>query len=336
MFEIYGQDEVAAQMKVVASSPVHSYIFSGPRSFPAIGAGGEAPMSLLRAAACEFAANLFSENSEEDMEMARKGQHINLRFIEPEGRSFRVADADLVIEEIYLMPRKLKNGISRKVVVCDYFHTADEAVQTRLLKVIEEPPESSILILLTEEKLPATIVSRCMEINFSPVPKALVKKYLAERNVKEEHLEMLSEAAGGDLGQAHFLALNDTYDRRFQIWGDLPNNLTASGSAIVNQVQKVKDFLDEMNEELEELFKSDESIKREKRRIRDLEIRFGLFILQKYFHQQLLENSRNVGNNLLDFQIAQKIKSLNDALSSLDRNPNENTFLSNLFFKLVA
>lgn len=337
--------EALFQIKNAAKSGIHSFIFSAPPSFPQIdGLSDEAPTPLLKLAACEFAAEAFAEYGEEHIEMARQGHHTNLRFIAPEGRSFLVADADAVIKEIYSTPR---GGFKKKIVVCEQFHTADESVATRLLKVIEEPPATAVLILLTEAALPETIVSRCVEIHLSAVRKTVVQKYLQENGVAEQHLEMLSEAAAGDLGRAHFLALNESYDRRFEIWGAIPQSLEGnlSGSSVARQVKLVREFLDELNADLTEQFKSDESLKREKRRIRDAEIKFGLFVMEKYFHSQLIVDlEADVDQNLLSAtgkdtagkKAAEKIKSLNKASRLLEGNPNEITLLSNLFFDLAA
>lgn len=328
--EVLGQ--TLGQIKTAAVSNIHSFIFSGPPSFPRIdGLTEDAPTPLLRLAAYEFAAELFAEYGDEHSEMARQGIHENLRFIEPEGKSFLVADAEAVISEIYSTPR---NGFKKKVVVCSQFHTADESVATRLLKVIEEPPPSAILILLSEATLPETITSRCVEINVSPVPQVVMRKYLQENGVAEEHIEMISDIAAGDLGRAHFLTLNESYDRRFEVWGSIPESLGAenlTGAIVTNQVKLVREFLDELNANLSESLKSVETLKREKRRIRDMEIRFGLFLMERYFYQQLIENM-----NENTQKVSEKIKSINEASRLLHGNPNEVLLLSNLFFELAA
>lgn len=320
--EIFGSS--LSQIKAAASSPVHSYIFSGPPSFPLLeGLGDEAPAPLLKTAACEFAAELFAQYGQEHSDMARQGHHTNLRFIKPEGRTFRVADATAVIDELYTTPR---GKFSKKIVVCEQFHTADNSVATRLLKLIEEPPDSAILILLTEDELAETIASRCLRIDFSSIPKSVIMQYLQELSVPDEHLEMLSDMAGGDLGKAYFLALNESYNRRFEIWGSIPESLQSSsmtGSAVAKQVKLVQAFLDEMVEGLSDT----EEFKREKRRIRDTEIKFGLFLMQRYFHDQILGATGN------DFS---KVKRLSEAAYTLDRNPNENAFLADLFFDIAA
>ncbi len=360
------------QIKVAVESPVHAYIFSGPPSFPSLTQEAHpqevetlTPAPLLQTAAYEFCAQLFSAYGIEHEEGARKGLHVNISLISPEGRTFRVADASRVIDEVNSMPRKLKgesNIAPKKVVICDQFHTADESVATRLLKVIEEPPPSAILILLTEEKLPDTIVSRCYEINFSSAPSEVVRQYLSdEHEVPDEHIETLVDASGGDLGKANFLA--NSYERRLEIWGQLSdrslgNDASYNGSAVISRVQLVKDFLDEMNESLSATHISEEALKRQKRKLRDTEIRFGLFILQRKYRQQLLNNSSGAKsssddlsndnlnkdelnkselkeNNDRHLALIKKVERLTEASNQLERNPNESIFLTNLFYDLI-
>ena len=61
------------------------------------------------------------------------------------------------------------------------------AVAPKLLKTIEEPPAPTIFVVLADDVPPelVTIVSRCVRIDFGPVPAALVEATLVAEAVEE-------------------------------------------------------------------------------------------------------------------------------------------------------
>ncbi len=336
-------------MVELAKSPVNAYIFSGPPAFPSIGAnigsnigadleedtgelGDLAPPPLLRYAAVKFAASLFDASGSIEY-------HPNFRLIEPEGRTFRVEDVEAVIREAHISPL---NPQEKKIIVCDRFHTAVEGVSTRLLKVIEEPPEHTILILLAEDQLPLTIVSRCIKMEIPPLPQNKVLEYLeAEQSgagangTTAAQNELIARAAAGDLGRAHFFIHSGHAQKRIELWDQVYEVLEygpSAGAVIAEQTAVVRDFLDEVLEGLESKAKSDDSLKREKRRIRDTEIRFGFGLLASRYHRALIGDA---DPSTTITSAAAKIKALNQAGNSLGRNPNEPALFTDLFFNLA-
>ena len=67
-----------------------------------------------------------------------------------------------------------------KVIVCDRFHTAEPEAVASLLKTIEEPPPTAMIVLLSEEIPPdhTTVASRCVIVEFDPVPDDDVRRIL--------------------------------------------------------------------------------------------------------------------------------------------------------------
>lgn len=72
-----------------------------------------------------------------------------------------------VIKEIYIRPKLSK----RRIFIIDEAHLMNDASQNALLKVIENPPEYAIFVLLTENKnmLLQTVRSRSMIIKIPPL-----------------------------------------------------------------------------------------------------------------------------------------------------------------------
>ena len=68
-----------------------------------------------------------------------------------------------------------------KVYIIDEVHMLTDSAFNALLKTLEEPPAHAIFILATTEphKIPATILSRCMRLDFKLIPEEDLEKHLA-------------------------------------------------------------------------------------------------------------------------------------------------------------
>ncbi len=67
-----------------------------------------------------------------------------------------------------------------KVYIIDEVHMLTDSAFNALLKTLEEPPAHAVFILATTEpqKLPATILSRCMRLDFKLIPEEDLEKHL--------------------------------------------------------------------------------------------------------------------------------------------------------------
>jgi len=116
-----------------------------------------------------------------------------------------VIDRELGIDEM----RNAKSFLSRstfggsyKIVVIDNAHRMTEEAQNALLKILEEPSASSILILVTHapNALLATITSRAQEILF-PVPsRAVYDEVFSQTDLSDEQRSFLYEFSNGSIG----------------------------------------------------------------------------------------------------------------------------------------
>ena len=81
--------------------------------------------------------------------------------------------------------------------------------QNALLKILEEPPEYGVFILLTDnpEKLLPTVRSRCTELNLLALPEGLLKQALQKEfpDADQESIAAAVSRSGGFLGQAKTL-----------------------------------------------------------------------------------------------------------------------------------
>lgn len=150
--------------------------------------------------------------------------------------------------------RWLIDRISRKplsgryVILIDGIDKITEEGQNALLKTIEEPSENIYFVLISSSRsdiLP-TILSRCFEIKFSPMPPLLIEEFLISNGCSKENSDFISRISGGSFEMAGYLLdekiisniLNDCKNISSAIKGDNANlNLLKSFDKIDFQIQ---------------------------------------------------------------------------------------------------
>jgi DNA polymerase-3 subunit gamma/tau len=77
---------------------------------------------------------------------------------------------------------------SCRVVLLDEAHSMGRAAFDAVLKILEEPPDRTVFILLTTEpgRIPRTVASRCMPFSFRRVAPAVIQQRLAEICEREQ------------------------------------------------------------------------------------------------------------------------------------------------------
>ena len=70
----------------------------------------------------------------------------------------------------------------KKIYVIDEAHMLSQAAANALLKTLEEPPANIVFILATTEpqKLPSTILSRCLRLDFHRVSEKVILERFIE------------------------------------------------------------------------------------------------------------------------------------------------------------
>ena len=76
-----------------------------------------------------------------------------------------------------------------------------------LLKILEEPPENTTLILVTDhvELLLPTILSRCQRVGISRLNDIFIQDWLQMKMVKDSEIQLLAGLSQGNIHQARFL-----------------------------------------------------------------------------------------------------------------------------------
>ena len=143
------------------------------------------------------------------------GNHPDVHWYRPVGK-MRLVKIDTVRELIAQTGLKAFEAKWKVFVVVEADRMKVEA-QNAVLKTLEEPPGQSVLILLSSNPagLLPTIVSRCQEVCFLPIPSdelesAIVEKWGSER--EEAHL--VASLACGSMGAAKRMLDRDNLKRR--------------------------------------------------------------------------------------------------------------------------
>jgi DNA polymerase III subunit delta' len=105
----------------------------------------------------------------------------------------------------------------RRVFILDGAETMRWDVANVFLKILEEPPGSATLILTAPSpySLLPTIVSRCLQFHFAPLPPASVEKILKEKtDRKPAELKLAVQLAEGSPGLAMEMDVEATAQRR--------------------------------------------------------------------------------------------------------------------------
>jgi DNA polymerase III delta' subunit len=121
---------------------------------------------------------------------AGSGNHPDLIKIIPDGSEKKVEDVRRILNELGLKPFLARY----RVVIIEPAETLHKSSANTLLKSLEEPPKTTIFILISHKPsliLP-TIVSRCQEITFKPITPDTI-----DMNIDPIILKLTSGAIGG-------------------------------------------------------------------------------------------------------------------------------------------
>lgn len=245
----------------------------------------------------------------------------------------RVEDAAEIIKIISLKPFEA----GYKVIIIWMADKMNVEFANKILKVLEEPTDKTLLILITEkeEDILKTIISRCQVIQFSPILKEDVISYLVEnKNVEREKAIKIATASQGNLNKAiKFLDENreeQLFDQWFVLWVRGAFRAKGNASAILDLI--------EWSEAMAKLGRETQ-----KKFIAFCTEMFRQALLLNYQSQELVFYESTVekfklenfapfinGNNILEIY-----KELQDASYHIERNANAKIVFTDLSIKLT-
>ena len=337
--DVVGQEMPVAQLVASAASPVHAYLL--------VGDPGAGPAAAARGFAAALLCPDGGDGTCRHCRLALAGEHPDLAVFSPDGAFLSVRDA---AEITRLALRSPVEG-ERKVIVLNDFERIQVAGPA-LLKTIEEPPASTVFIVLAAHVPPelVTIASRCVRIDFGPVAASAIVDVLIADGVERSRAETVAASSGGSVERARLLVADDGLDRRRRAWHDVPARLDGTGVMVADLVAELGALIDDSMAalvarqaaeaaDLEERIAQyglraterkqlEQRHKREQRRHRADELRFGLAVLARRYRDALTAGAGR--------DVHSALESITAAAEAITRNPNETLLLQSLLLHLPA
>ncbi|HEX6312186.1 MAG TPA: hypothetical protein VF152_11235 [Acidimicrobiia bacterium] len=223
--QVAGQERAVTLLQQAARRPVHSYLLAGPR-----GSG------LEEGARCFAAALVAPDGDERAWDLVLRGRHPDVVEVDPPESMLRVETAKLIVEEAHRSPIE---G-DRKVIVLFDADRLNEPAANKLLKTIEEPPDTTHIVLLSSapDELLATIRSRCQRIDFATLGESAVRATLGEAGIGADAAAVVARLAGGRLDRARALAGRLGPLRAAFV--DAAASLDGTGAAVAEQSERLQ------------------------------------------------------------------------------------------------
>ncbi len=175
----------------------HSYLISGPE-----GAGKRTLARLLAAAALCAGENKPCCTCSSCRKVLADTHPDYITVDDPEKKTVSVELIRQARADMFVRP----NEGARKIYCIPRAMDMRPEAQNALLKVMEEPPEYGVFLLLTDnpEKLLPTIRSRCVQLRLEALSPAVLQKALREKfpQAEDGQIQGAAERSGGYLGQA--------------------------------------------------------------------------------------------------------------------------------------
>ena len=245
----------------------------------------------------------------------------------------RVDDAQEILKSLAL--KSYEGGY--KIMIVWMADKMNIAASNKLLKLLEEPPEKTIFILISEqeEDIIQTIRSRCQVLHFGGLPeRSIAEALVANKQIEPQQAAIIAHQAQGNYNKALHLVQNDEdeypFDEWFVTWVRAAFQAKGNASAIQDLIQwseqiaglgretqkKFLEFCIEMFRQALLLNYESPSLVYLKPKVEKFKLaNFAPFV---------------TGNNIHDI-----FKELSDAMYHIERNGNAKIILTDLSIKLT-
>ncbi len=279
--------------------------------------------------------NLFLEDWREFIATQPYGSLFNwLQHIGVENKQglIGVDEAEAVVKKLRL--KSYEGGF--KVMIIWMAEKMNIAAANKLLKLIEEPPEKTVFLLITEneEQIINTIKSRCQALHFPVLSEQDIAHSLIVNNqVSDNEATKIAHQAEGNYNKALHLLQNDSNDLVFEEWFItwIRTAFKAKGNAaVVEQLISWSDTIAKSGRETQKRF---------------LDYCLQFFrqaLLMNYKSDQLVFMETKSGFNLSKFapfvhsgNILEIEKEISEAIYHIERNGNAKIIMLDLSMKLT-
>ncbi len=222
---IIGHDKVIEDLKRLAKGDglAHGYIFFGPS------------MVGKRSMALAFA------------NLLERGEFTEPKFL-TDGLVIQAGENGTIgidaVRQIKYFLWQRPRASERRTVIIDCAELMTPEAQNAILKVAEEPPPSTLLILVTSDPdgLLPTVSSRLEKLYFPTVPEKLVTDYIKKTFSKECSPEAIARKSFGKLGLAHRLVEDKEFSETLKTADNLLKLKGEERKDFIKKLLKSDDF----------------------------------------------------------------------------------------------
>jgi DNA polymerase-3 subunit delta' len=224
MWQVIGQDKILSLLdySLKTNAIAHAYLMVGPRH---VGKGTLA-INLAQALNCDSPEPPCGQCH--SCQRILEGKHADITPIGLDSRTEIGIDDIRGLQRLANLPPY--EGKCKVFIIDGAEYLSTEAANS-LLKILEEPPQRVVWLLLAaeEEHLLPTIISRCQRLELKPVSSEQVQETLVNSyNVDVKKAKLLSQLCHGRFGWAlSALANNDILEQRAQRIAKVVSLLTA-------------------------------------------------------------------------------------------------------------
>lgn len=155
--------------------------------------------------------------------------YFDVQIVAPITRFILIEQIRQLCAAAYSRPFTLR----QRVFVIDEAQAIHWQAADLLLKLLEEPPETTTLILVCSNpyQLRTTIRSRCVRVDFAPAEDSIIEAILAQnKQIRSAQRPLALRLAGGSIAWARSPAFSD-YEARRRPWLDFVGALAANASS---------------------------------------------------------------------------------------------------------
>ena len=254
------------------------------------------------------------------------GNHPDVILIKPSGAFIRIRQIRDLCGTLAMKPY----GARCRVVIISDAQAMNPSAGNALLKMLEEPPDRTILILTalqTSDLLP-TIVSRCQIIRFHPVSRENLEWLLIQRwGAHPDEAKIIAIMANGSVSKAVAMITSanrvNWINRRIWLISEvesLPVSSMASRMAFAEKLSKSKEILAESLEVIKIWF-------------RDLVV--CKYHPEKIINRDLKEKIQRVSKKMNFTSLISKIDDIESAQKNIQANTNLRLTLEVLIMRLA-
>lgn len=183
----------------------HAYLFTGSRGV------GKTTIARILATGLNCEQKITSEPCQECQNCTdiRNGSFVDLIEIDAASKT-GVDDTRELLESVQFQPTRGRF----KTYLIDEVHMLSISSFNALLKTLEEPPDHVKFLFATTElkKIPATILSRCLQFHLKNIPPKVISEYLVgvlqQESIShdQESVDIIAQAAKGSMRDALSIA----------------------------------------------------------------------------------------------------------------------------------